>query len=145
MCPTLATRRNIKIDISQTNEIAKIAKDFEWFSRRTDLKQDIIPEILVKYRKHNNSDTSLNTNQIATDHANIVCRNLKSRFNIDAPFELGQLLNPHISGVTISNDMYRNCLDILNSNKDLIISFCGEKLYNLKMHQIISKKIILKN
>ena len=144
MCPTLATRRNIKIDISQTNEIAKIAKDFEWFSRRTDLKQDIIPEILVKYRKHNNSDTSLNLQQIATDHANIVCRNLKARFNIDAPFELGQLLNPHIDEVIISNDMYRNCLNILNSNKDLIISFCGEQLYHKKIQQIKIKNIAFK-
>lgn len=145
MVPTLATRRNVKIDISQTNEICKIARDFEWFSRRWDIKQDIINSVIVKYRKHNNSDTFLNTNQIATDHAKIVCRNLKSRFNIDAPFELGQLLNPHIKEVEMTKRMYNYSIELLNSNKENIVSFCGEKLYNQKIEQIKLKKIVLRD
>jgi glycosyltransferase involved in cell wall biosynthesis len=144
MAPTLSTRRNVKIDISQTNEIAKIAKDFEWFSRRIDLKQDIIPEILVNFRKHKNSDTSLNTTQIATDHANIVCRNLKVRFGIEAPFELGQLLNPHIKAVEMSKNMYEYCLNIFELNKSKIVDYCGEKLYYNKIEQIKNKIIVSK-
>jgi len=145
MIPTLATRRRVKIDLDQTDKVAKVAKDFEWTSRRWDIKQDIIPEILLKYRKHTSSDSSLNTDQIATDHANIVCRNLKARFGIVAPFELGELLNPHIKEFSMTKDIYRKCLEIFNSNKDLIVSFCGEKLYNQKLHQMMAKNIIYKD
>lgn len=141
MIPTLATRRHVKIDLDQTDKVAKIAKDFEWTSRRWDIKQDIIPEILLKYRKHTNSDSSLNTDQVATDHANIVCRNLKARFDIEAPFELGQLLNPHIKEVIMTKLMYDYAMDILTSNKSKVIAFCGGQLYNKKIQQIKSKKI----
>jgi len=144
MAPTLATRRNVKIDLDTTGKVAKVAKDFEWLSRRCDIKQDIINHILVKYRKHNSSDTSLNGNQIAIDHANIVCRNLKTRFNIEAPFELGELLNPHINEVAMAKERYEYSMSLLNMNKDKIITFCGEKLYNQKISQINAKKIIFK-
>lgn len=145
MIPTLVTRRNIKIDISQTDEIAKIAKDFEWTSRRWDIKQDIINSILLKYRKHTNSDSSLNTDQVNIDHAYIVCRNLNARFDIEAPFELGQLLNPHIKEVLMTKLKYDYGINLLNINKNKIVDFCGEKLYNQKLSQIKLKKIIFKD
>lgn len=144
MIPTLATRRHVKIDLDQTDKVAKVAKDFEWTSRRWDIKQDIIPEILLKYRKHTNSDSTLNSNQVATDHANIVCRNLKVRFNIDAPFELGQLLNPHLKELEINRDIYNSCLNIFISNREKISEFCGYDLFNKKLKQIELKKITFK-
>ena len=141
MCPTIATRRNVKIDISQIDEICKIAKDFEWFSRRLDLKQDIISKILLKYRKHSNSDSSLNKQQMRIDHANIVCRNLKEIFNIQAPFELGQILDPYVNNIKMSKGIYNSCLNIFISNKENIISYCGESLYAKKFKEIKSKNI----
>ena len=47
MIPTLITKRHIKLDFDITDKVAKIAKDYEFFSRRTDIKQDIIPTILL--------------------------------------------------------------------------------------------------
>jgi len=140
--PTLITKRYIKLDLDITDKIAKTAKDFEWLSRRTDIKQDIIPTVLLKYRKHRNADSVLNRGQLRTDHANIVCRNLKGRFNIDAPFELGQLLDPYCPEIKMSQYIYNSCLNIFVSNKEKIIDFCGLELYNEKMREIKSKKII---
>lgn len=141
MAPTLATRRRIKIDIAKTDKVAKVAKDFEYFSRRTDLKHDIITQILVKYRKHLKNDSTLNSNQLRTDHANIVCRNLKKIFNIDAPFELGQLLDPYCHEIEMSQDIYNLCLNIFISNKEKIVNYCGIDLYDRKMKEIKSKII----
>jgi len=141
MIPTLATLRDVKIDLIDDDNFVKIAKDFEWTSRRNDITHDIIDSILLKYRKHSMSDSALHINQIETDHANIVCRNLKLRLNIDSPIELGHLLNPHKKEILISKIKYNICMDIFLSNKDKIISYCSEDLYNLKLNQI-KRKII---
>jgi glycosyltransferase involved in cell wall biosynthesis len=142
MTPTLATRRNIKIDFDNSNKIAKNAKDYEFFSRRLDIKHDILPSILVKYRKHKAADSVVNKNQLRTDHSNIVCRNLKSLFNIDSPFELGQLLDPYCHEIEMNQGIYNSCLNIFISNKEKIVNYCGLELYNKKMREIKSKNII---
>lgn len=142
MAPTVAMKRTVKLDLDQTDKVAKIAKDYEYFSRRTDIKQDIINSIIVKYRKHLKSDGTLNKNQLRTDHANIVCRNLKAKFNIDAPFELGQLLDPYCHEVETNREIYNSCLKIFVSNKEKIADYCGLELFNEKMREVESKRII---
>lgn len=145
MIPTLITKRHIKLDFDITDKVAKIAKDYEFFSRRTDIKQDIIPTILLKYRKHKNADSVLNRGQLRIDHANIVCRNLKVQFNIAAPFELGQLLDPYCHEIQMSQDIYNSCLNIFVSNKEKIAGYCGLELYNEKMREFKSKNIIFRD
>jgi len=142
MTPTLATKRYIKMNFDTTNKLVKTAKDYEFFSRRNDIKQDILSEILVRYRKHGAADSVVNRKQLRIDHANIVCRNLKIQFNIDAPFELGQLLDPYCHEIQMSQDIYNSCLNIFVSNKEKIADYCGLELYNEKMREIKSKKII---
>ena len=145
MTPTLATKRYIKMNFDTTNKLVKTAKDYEFFSRRNDIKQDILSEILVRYRKHGAADSVLNREQLRIDHANIVCRNLKVQFNIDAPFELGQLLDPYCPEIQMSQDLYNSCLNIFVSNKEKIANYCGLELYNEKMREIKSKNIIFRN
>lgn len=60
----------------------KIATDFEMWSRNYFLKHLIIPSTLVKYRKHSNSDSTINKTQLRVEHQRIVRRNLLSGYGI---------------------------------------------------------------
>ena len=76
------------------------------------------------------------------DKINLSREELKSLFNIDSPFELGQLLDPYCHEIEMNQDIYNSCLNIFISNKEKIVNYCGLELYNKKMREIKSKKII---
>ena len=128
-CAVMLNRQHFIAGNIRMNRNFAQACDYELWSRIRHHRHKIIEPVLVRYRKHSNSETA-NRAQLRTNHAMIVQRNLKE-IGISAPIELCRMLDPF-------NRQHFNAgyIELFKSYQPILLQHISQELYERKLKEL---------